>query len=508
MYKTDYSNCCSSRKRKVSVTKDTEFDVAVELGLTKKSKKEKSKGKANAAKSILNTEEQEEVVCAPDLLSLMGDYDHTETVNPDFSNLQTSPPIPPYCPIMPSYSRSSPPPLFPAPPRPPAFSMLNNYRLMSPVILPQSPAFVQNPARSSVIMQTPHIDTAPKKQKQALVQNPASMVKTKGKQIILNTTLKNPITTQNIGNLTGTVEKVSTHKITLKNPHTVGSRLAPGSNYEWFDAAAKSSIDIQTKLSVTISQLSSSRERATTMEDLAEIHNRFQESLSNSINSMIQIRKSLRNEFLASLNNLKFIKTVQNPREDDDDVVFVKSLSPTQQHSLPPPQPPPPSSSLNNKSHGPYLKVRSVSQLLNLPSECITIPDEVIEKITENKKEEDAKKRQEQKESKEDSCDISNDSNKENVDRLAANSIEIIDNDSTNNTETNDNIEKSEQTTTKKRQPENDDIARKTRKAIFEKKIEKLVKDNLKYNVKGVRRRDLHRWLSARVYVSEKKRHY
>lgn len=475
LYRKDYSNCCSSRKRKA---KDTDFSIEEELSVVKKPRT--AKVKSNTIKPILNTDEQEEVVCAPDLLSFMAEDDLN--MNADDVTIEK-----------PSYSRCSPSPLQPRTTTTttviPTVPILNNYRFVTPVILPKNAMIVQNPARNTVIVQTSPPPAVPKP-KPALVHNPASMMKSKGKQVVLNSTLKNPITSNNIGNLTSSVEKVSTHKITLKTPNQTLPKLVPGLKHEWFDSASKTSLDIQTKLSCSIAELSIDKLRATTMEDLATIHNKFQEVLSKSINSMIQIRRTLRNDFLASLNSLKFIKNVQETKDDDDDVVFVKSTAPAKPTTV------------NDESHGPYLKVRPVSQLLNVPSECITIPDEVIEKISENKKEDVTKKVQEQEEPTENSCDISNDSNKENVESFTTNTIEIDDDEKDSAVEEVP-LETSKKDNENPQEAETEPETQESQKAIFEKKIAKLVNDNLKYNVSGISVNELKRMLSVRVYVSK-----
>lgn len=480
LYTTDYSSCCVNRKRK---TEDTDFSIDKEKILSKKSKT--SKHKSNPAKSLLNSQEEEEVVCAPDLLSFIAVDDHTESVNPDVTIQE------------PTCSRVSPPPLLPKVPT------VKNYGFVAPVVMPKPAALVQNPVRNSVVIQTAIADPKPKS---SLVHNPASIIKPKGKQIILNTTLKNPITTHSIGNLTNSVEKVSTHKITLKTPNQKLPRLVPGLKYQWFDIASKNSRDIQTSLSNSISELSVDKEKATTMEDLASIHNKFQEVLSKSINSMIQIRRNLRNDFLSSLNQLKFLKNAQETKEDDDDVVFVKSLSPPKS-SLAPTE----NMTVNDRPRGPYLKVRSVSQLHNVPSECITIPDEVIEKISETRKEEYAKKLQERNNPNEtvvNSCDISNDSNKENLGSFSAESIDIDKDLKGDNVEesncTNNKNDSSKQVIAENTESDDIQITPEIQRAIFESKIEKLVNENLKYNVPGVSVKDLKKMLSARVYVSSK----
>lgn len=455
-YKTDYSNCCSNRKRKLSWSKDAEFDIQEELIRTKKAKTTKNRH-SNTAKAILNTQEQEEVVCAPDLLSFIEDDEQPE-VQEDVTIEKPAPPSP-IVPILPAAATSTP------------------IRFIAPVVFPKNAVFVQNPVSNTVLLQN---QPKPSPQKSVLVHNPASMVKVRGKQIVLNTSLNNPITPQNIGNLTSSVEKVSTHKITLRTPNQNLPKLVPGLKYEWFDTALKSSNDIQSKLIQSVATLNTEKDKASTMDDLARIHNKFQEVLSKCINAMIQIRRTLRNDFLSSLNQLKFIKKTQEPKdEEDDDVVFVDSTGPP---SLP-------QQREFEKPHGPYLKVRSVSQLLNVPSECITIPDDVIEKITENRKEEDARKLEaEQQKANENNCDISNDSNKENLENFVT-----LD-------------EQTQETVTElavRNETETIEITPDIQKAIFESRIEKLVNDNLKYNVVGVTARELKRMLSARVYVSK-----
>lgn len=484
MFKVDSTSCCSVRKRKHSSSKDDDHDFEEELNKPKRSKSYRGKNAKNLPKQpLLNTQEEEEVVCAPDLMLFMDQDDQVE--NLDDAVMEIPPP-----------SAPPPPPLQAAPTVIPTFPT-TNIRLATPLVLPKNNYLVQNPIRSALVLQNPPttvVQNHDVTKKPVLVQNPASIIKVQGKQIVLNATMNNPITTQNITNLTTPVEKVSTHKITLKTPN---QSLMPGLKYEWFDNAARNSVDIQTKLSSSISELSVQKGKATTMDDLAKIHNKFQEMLSKSINSMIQIRRTLRNDFLSSLNQLKFVKKTQERKEEDDDVVFVDSTKPL---LAPPPQPPPlhyPKES--DRPRGPYLKVRSVSQLLQVPSECITIPDDVIEKISENKREEDAKKlRDEQTKADEAvACDVSNDSNKENVENF-----------------TSEKGSKEESTSEEKEKEANSEeadkialesveITQQIQKAIFESKIEKLVNDNLKYNVKNISTKELKRMLSARVYMSK-----
>ncbi|KAF7287221.1 hypothetical protein GWI33_002041 [Rhynchophorus ferrugineus] len=182
----------------------------------------------------------------------------------------------------------------------------------------------------------------------------------------------------------------------------------PGMKHEWFEKTVRAAARVNSNLSYTLTQLNRQQSQANNVEALAVVHNKLQEVLSSSINSLIQIRKNLRTEFIAGIKNVKFpqaLPTSNTPImvKDDDDVIIVNSSAtrPTTTSSPPPlvfasgtstaktteskatkPASPKagPSSTRNNSMapipRGGFLKVRSFSALQNVTSECITIPDD------------------------------------------------------------------------------------------------------------------------------------
>ncbi|XP_008192759.2 uncharacterized protein ADD1 isoform X1 [Tribolium castaneum] len=156
--------------------------------------------------------------------------------------------------------------------------------------------------------------------------------------------------------------------------------------HEWFEKTVRAAARVNSHLSYTLTQLNKAQSQAGSVEELAVVHNKLQEILSSSINSLIQIRKNLRTEFIAG------IKTVhlpsKKPEQSDDDVIIV---SPPAVMPKPAPCPTktaidpliiiekPKTNSTKTVTTGPqkgFLKVKSVSELQNIPPECITIPDD------------------------------------------------------------------------------------------------------------------------------------
>ncbi|XP_030759930.1 uncharacterized protein LOC115885233 [Sitophilus oryzae] len=183
--------------------------------------------------------------------------------------------------------------------------------------------------------------------------------------------------------------------------------------HEWFEKTVRASARVNSNLSYTLTQLNRQQSVATSVEALAVVHNKLQEVLSTSINTLIQIRKNLRTEFIAGIKNIKLppkqpVPTAPILVKDDDDVIFVNpAVSKAQTFPPPPPlvfQPvaaaatkqitasvtlePRPSTSkapvpvveadkpASPVPRGGFLKVRSFSALQNVTSECITIPDD------------------------------------------------------------------------------------------------------------------------------------
>lgn len=181
-------------------------------------------------------------------------------------------------------------------------------------------------------------------------------------------------------------------------PRPFGYRL----QHEWFEKTVRASAKVNSNLSFTLTQLGKAQARASTVESLAVVHNKLQEILSTSINSLIQIRKNLRTEFIAGIKNIKFpLKEPQQevapPPADDDCVIVADTNEPST--SVPPPLVPlalpstlapiatiksitpstsKPKDTLAKTDNGVkpkgFIKVKSFSDLQM--KDCITIPDD------------------------------------------------------------------------------------------------------------------------------------
>lgn len=148
---------------------------------------------------------------------------------------------------------------------------------------------------------------------------------------------------------------------------------------EWFDKAAQQAASINGKLTAKLVELSQEQRAAITVEQMANVHNKLQELLSTSVNSLIQVRKNLRADFLNDLNKMKF----PNGQPQQQNVMYVNNMNNFNTHfqqsqqRMPYPRPAVSTTSILQSSlEKPRLKVKSVSELLNVPAECITIPDE------------------------------------------------------------------------------------------------------------------------------------
>ncbi|RZB39488.1 uncharacterized protein BDFB_002093, partial [Asbolus verrucosus] len=170
--------------------------------------------------------------------------------------------------------------------------------------------------------------------------------------------------------------------------------------HEWFEKTVRAAARVNSHLSYTLTQLNKAQSQAASVEELAVVHNKLQEILSSSINSLIQIRKNLRTEFIAGIKTVRLPSKKVESFANDDDVIFVSAPS-----TMPAPSTsqvksvqnvPDPiiiidnskklTTAVNSSSTKPaestiekpksYLKVKSVSELQNVPSECITIPDD------------------------------------------------------------------------------------------------------------------------------------
>ncbi|XP_045478620.1 uncharacterized protein LOC123683775 isoform X2 [Harmonia axyridis] len=170
----------------------------------------------------------------------------------------------------------------------------------------------------------------------------------------------------------------------------------PLMKHEWFEKTVRAAARVNSNLSYTLTQLNKAQSSASSVEQLAVVHNKLQEILSSSINSLIQIRKNLRTEFIAGIKTIRFPpKQAVDP--NDDDVIIVNTetstSNSTQNNKMSMPAPSQntakrlmkqkstvnsstPTTTANNTPSKGYLKVRSFSQLQSVSSECITIPDD------------------------------------------------------------------------------------------------------------------------------------
>lgn len=467
LYSKDYSNCCHNRqitvprKRKLSDSDDKEFLIEEELKNRKSSKGAANKNSYDKSDDLWKTEgEEEEVVCAPDLSLLMDDDDGPEL--------------------------------------PPQSVMPNNIRLNS--IRFVAPAPVNQTMPKPLVLQRPSIRLRPPVYvRSPIVINPTVAGSPVGLQPSFLNEALSAARNQNGGIIPFLPTLAPLHSRNLSAPSSsvdnTAPKLMPGLKHEWFESSARATAKVHTKLSYEISLLSKDQSKASTIEELAKIHNKLQEVLSTSINSLIQVRRNLRSEFLAGLNKLKFsrnnnvqtaIKNVGSHLIKKQPLLSASSVTETidlvdnsqSEEAVPKPRS--------------YLKVRTVDELLNIPSECITIPDDYekdsdtascpVVKETESRK---AVKVVDDVSSPAVTCDTleNSDSNKENREKF--------------NTKTGISDKNKAMP-----QEENEPITAEIKRALFESKMEQLISDNLQYNCKGISLKDLKHMLSARVYVN------
>lgn len=86
---------------------------------------------------------------------------------------------------------------------------------------------------------------------------------------------------------------------TKQTPNRIVQPIQAAMKHEWFEKTVRASARVNSNLSYTLTQLNRAQANAQTVEALAVVHNKLQEILSTSINSLIQIRKNLRTEFIA-----------------------------------------------------------------------------------------------------------------------------------------------------------------------------------------------------------------
>ncbi|XP_044749869.1 transcription initiation factor TFIID subunit 3-like isoform X2 [Coccinella septempunctata] len=169
----------------------------------------------------------------------------------------------------------------------------------------------------------------------------------------------------------------------------------PMMKHEWFEKTVRAAARVNSNLSYTLTQLNKAQSSASSVEQLAVVHNKLQEILSSSINSLIQIRKNLRTEFIAGIKTFRFPPKPAAVDPSDDDVIIVnpEPTTTTNNRGMMPSRPrnsaakvitvrsvpsagPNIAKSASTPPNKGYLKVRSFQQLQNVSSECITIPDD------------------------------------------------------------------------------------------------------------------------------------
>lgn len=137
--------------------------------------------------------------------------------------------------------------------------------------------------------------------------------------------------------------------------------------YNWFEKATKLTIDVNQSLSTKLSTLSKNECTVQSLSSLAQMHNDLQAMLSGAINSLMEVRKTLRSDFIASLKKLQFTESTDETHPtlviNNSDVIEVDPTTVVEENSDSSPQ-----GSRN------YIKVKPTSELL--ASSVITIPDD------------------------------------------------------------------------------------------------------------------------------------
>lgn len=87
--------------------------------------------------------------------------------------------------------------------------------------------------------------------------------------------------------------------VTKPSPVRGVQTASPTMKHEWFEKTVRAAARVNSNLSYTLTQLNRAQSNAQSVEALAVVHNKLQEILSTSINSLIQIRKNLRTEFIS-----------------------------------------------------------------------------------------------------------------------------------------------------------------------------------------------------------------
>lgn len=333
--KIDHSQCCSNKPEK-SVVQKEKRKLTNELNCLSKNKKKCEDTPA----TTWTIQEEDEVVCTPDLPSLI-EEDEPQPKPQEISPVPENPPpvksqirvkgfakeyenryqrIQPYPPMMNYHTVQPSPAILQQPPE------------ILPSLLSNRPPPLLYPANRPIVT---NLQTIPIRH-YFPSNNPARVF-----------TPSPVLNNQNIGKI------------------------------DWFDKAAQQTANINGKLTAQLVELAHEQRTATSVEQMAFVHNKLQELLCNSVNSLIQVRKSLRTDFLNDLQKMKFLNT-QNKLKNDIILVNNSSISnpvPTNSINLN-------NASVQNKSNfsKPRLKVKTLSELANVPSECICIPDDPSKK--------------------------------------------------------------------------------------------------------------------------------
>lgn len=102
-----------------------------------------------------------------------------------------------------------------------------------------------------------------------------------------------------LSSLAASVQQKQTPTQSKHQPIRNAQMASPSMKHEWFEKTVRAAARVNSNLSYTLTQLNRAQANAQSVEALAVVHNKLQEILSTSINSLIQIRKNLRTEFIA-----------------------------------------------------------------------------------------------------------------------------------------------------------------------------------------------------------------
>ncbi|KAK5644247.1 hypothetical protein RI129_008092 [Pyrocoelia pectoralis] len=142
--------------------------------------------------------------------------------------------------------------------------------------------------------------------------------------------------------------------------------------YKWYENATQMAVQANQNLSTKLSSLSNVQSAVQSLTSLAQMHNNLQETLTNTIKSLMEVRKSLRADFIDSIKKLPPMESTNDeassppPQSNNNDVIVVDSTPLDVETN--------PETTQKASPHG-YIKVKSPSELL--ASSVITISDDV-----------------------------------------------------------------------------------------------------------------------------------